>query len=273
VLITKKIFSLLIITLMLATLTGCSSFGKKLKGLVGGGSSDSSAQPLPPRAPQGPSFSTQPSVMTGKERKYKRVTKENFSDEQAIEENAGSLWRKEGQGSYLFSQNNLRVLGDVVNVNIEGRTADNLSAKIKIIKAAWAKFDRPPPRIIRKVASANRPSPDGKPQVAPTPAPVANDANNEENDGEQKNSAGKDKDGEKFDEVPCRIVEKNTDGSYRVKGQQTVFIGKREYKLIVTGVVRPDDISADNISSTKIIDGKFDLMASNKETRNDVVRQ
>jgi len=272
VLTIKNIFSILILSALLVNLVGCASLGRKWKNLVGGGTSSA---PAKPPGPQSPSFASQPNVMTGKERKYKRVTKENFSDEQSLEENSGSLWRKEGQGSYLFSQNNLRVLGDVVNVNIEGRTGDNLSTKIKLIRTAWAKFDKPQVKIIRRVATAGKPTPDRGQGTPPPPPAQANDANNtDENKDNDKNSADntKEKDDAKFDQVPCRIVEKNSDGSYRVKGQQTVLIGRREYKIIVTGNLRADDITADNISSTKIIDGKFDLIASSKDARNDIIR-
>ncbi len=274
----KRVLKLIFLLLMIVTTLSCASIGRKWKSLVGG-----QTDPGPKSSQLSPaSYSSQPNLMVGKERRYKKVNKDNFSDEQALEDHVGSLWRKEGQGSYLFSQNNLRVLGDIVNVEIEGRVADNLTAKVALLKSALARFETPPrapaasalskiPSPTDKSNGSNgQPGTPGQPQnpgqngaqnqaQAPPPPPPA--AEREEKPKEQVAS--------KFENVPCRIVEKTTDGSYRVKGQSALFIGKREYKIIVTGLVRPDDIVSDDIPSSKIIDSKFDLVASNKEVKNE----
>src|SRR5438105_2467890 len=89
-----------LIFVWLATVN-CASFGRKLKSFVGGGSSSSGSGAQGSGYHSTPtSFANQPNVMVGKERKYKRVNKDNFADDQALEENSGSLWRREGQGSY-----------------------------------------------------------------------------------------------------------------------------------------------------------------------------
>ena len=54
------------------------------------------------------------------------------------------------------------------------------------------------------------------------------------------------------------------DGSYRVKGTQAFMIGKREYKVIVTGIVRPDDFNEDNTSAAKLLDAQFDVVSTKK---------
>ena len=64
--------------------------------------------------------------------------------------------------------------------------------------------------------------------------------------------------------VPTRIVEQLKDGSYRVKGMQPFMIGKREYKVIVTGVVRPEDFDDAGIDSSKLLDSQFDIVSSRK---------
>ena len=248
---------------MAPALQGCSSFGQTLKGWMGGSPSN------PDPGTHGPpvtSYNNTPNVMVGQERKYKRVTKDNFADDQKLEDNAGSLWRREGQGSYLFSQNNLRIIGDIVSVQVEGKAAENLTAKLTIIKTALAKLEAP--IVIRRPASQGVPKPDGKPD--------AKTDTNAKADGTQAGAAtdGKEQDDQKikdqigkFDEVPCRIVEKNPDGSYRIKGQSPIYVGRREYRLIVTGVVRPEDLSSDQINSGKMLESKFDLVATNKEVR------
>ena len=61
--------------------------------------------------------------------------------------------------------------------------------------------------------------------------------------------------------VPTRIVELLKDGNYRVKGDQPFMIGKREYKVIVTGIVRPADFDDAGISAEKLLDPKFDIVS------------
>ena len=64
--------------------------------------------------------------------------------------------------------------------------------------------------------------------------------------------------------VPARIVEKLLDGSYRIKGSQPFMIGRREYKVIVTGMVRSSDIDSDVIQASKILDPRFDIVSTKR---------
>jgi flagellar L-ring protein precursor FlgH len=61
--------------------------------------------------------------------------------------------------------------------------------------------------------------------------------------------------------IPTRVVERLVDGNYRVKGVQPFMIGKREYKVIVTGFVRPEDFSDEGVSSNKILDPQWDVVS------------
>ena len=67
--------------------------------------------------------------------------------------------------------------------------------------------------------------------------------------------------------VPTRIVERLVDGNYRVKGSQPFMIGKREYKVIVTGIVRAGDFSDGGISAGKLIDSKFDIVSQRRREK------
>jgi len=236
--IRNEIRLVFLITLALTNLN-CASFNQTLKSWFG-------SEDKKPASPPVTSFANQPNVSPANDRKYKRVTKDNFAEDQGLEESSGSLWRKEGQASYLFSQNNLRLLGDIINVDVEGKAADNLSAKLATIKQNLARIENPRPG---KAKTDRAPAAAESAQAADSP-----------DDKKAKEAAEK-----KFDTVPCRITERNSDGSYRVKGQTPVYVGRHEYRLIVTGLVRPDDVSSDVVGSSKIIDGKFDLVASNKD--------
>ncbi len=265
----KNMFKIFYVLTMLISLSACSTIASKWKSLVTG--EDEKIAPMSaegkPAVP--PSFNNEPNFGAAKDRQYKRVTKQNFSEAQGMEENAGSLWKKEGQGSFLFAQNNLRILGDIINVDVDGKVAENLNIKVDLIKKAQVKMDFAMSQRPSAPQVANRtPRPGEKPERVPAAqvisAPVADqNASGKEALGPDGKPVGKE--GFKFDAVPCRIVDKNVDGSYRVKGQQTVFIGKKEYKLIVTGNIRADDISMDMVASSKVIDSKFDLVPTNKE--------
>jgi flagellar L-ring protein FlgH len=261
----------------LFVVVGCASFGQKLKQLVGGGGGSSqSSYRQSSNGAEGPSFSSQPNYSMAKQRRYKRVTKDNFSDEQSLEENSGSLWKKVGQGSYLFSQNNLRMQGDIINVEMEGKAADSLATKLSLIRRALSRYEYRGPASTGGSGGGG-----GGASTAAAAGGNAGGAKGDEKKGDassgataganvgvnNNSQASPDDSAPKFDNVPCRIIERYTDGSYRIKGQQAIFVGLREYKLIVTGIVRPDDISSDLIASSKLIDSKYDLVASNKDVR------
>ncbi|MNL31973.1 Flagellar L-ring protein [compost metagenome] len=69
--------------------------------------------------------------------------------------------------------------------------------------------------------------------------------------------------------VPSKIVEKLPDGNYRIKGQQPFMIGKREYKVIVTGLIRPEDFNDEGITSQKLLDPQYDVVSIRRNSRNE----
>ena len=54
------------------------------------------------------------------------------------------------------------------------------------------------------------------------------------------------------------------DGNYRVKGSQPFMIGTREFKVIVTGIVRAEDFNEEGTSASKLLDPSFDIVSSRK---------
>ena len=56
------------------------------------------------------------------------------------------------------------------------------------------------------------------------------------------------------------------DGNYRVKGTQAFMIGRRECRVIVTGVIRSNDFNDEGISAAQLIDPKFDILSQRKNT-------
>lgn len=242
--------------LVVLTQTGCASFNKKLKNFLGG----NSQQQEQPKTQTLTKFSQSGDVSPRVRRQYKRTTKESLADESSLDSKAGSLWVMEGQGAYLFSQNVVRLLGDPLAVTIEGDSRDQLLSKVNVIKKLLARIDERQRARLRN--------------------PAAEDESSNEKSEKDKDAKGKDKKDKsqsaKNDEtkpaepegdlglkiVPTRIVERTVEGNYRIKGTQPFMIGMREYKVIVTGIVRAEDFNDDGIPSSKLLDPKFDIVSA-----------
>ncbi len=249
---------LVIISLSLSII-GCAGFGKKMKSFLRGEKSKPAMQKQASRN-YGKRFSQAPNYQKGLKRKYKRTTKATLESESELSDSSGSLWVMEGQGAYLFAQNIMRMIGDPLGIKIDGEPREQLESKVKIITDLLNRLANKRKSVARKLAAAkaakNKKEPSGK-----TKAPAKKAAN----------SAGKEKsDDTNLDSkfpvktVPTRIVERLVDGNYRVKGSQPFMIGKREYNVIVTGIVRAEDFAEDGISSTKLLDPKFDIVSKRR---------
>ena len=271
-----------IFILMLSlALTACAGFGKKMKSFLNGG--DDSPPPSQQRR-VGVKFSDAPNVnpKVG-EKQYRRITKEIFDKEGVLEESSGSLWVMEGQGSYLFSQNLMRISGDVLNIALDGVPQASLSKKVDIIKTLLErnrKTSRYPADtgagLQTAAAQPGQPTQnaDGQQTGQPAQPGQAGALNPQAAAALQAQKAEDNADAEaekkaQFDvqSIPSRIVEKTQDGSYRIKGSQSFMIGRKEYRVIATGVVRPADIRNDSIEASKMVDSKFDVVAIKKETK------
>jgi len=251
----------LIVFLMIFSLTqiGCASFNKRLKGWLGGSSPEATKQ-----ASNMTKFSETEDVSPRVKREYKRTTKESLSDESALEAKAGSLWVMEGQGAYLFSQNVVRLVGDPLAVQLEGDPRDQLQSKAGIIKKLLGKIEE------RQAARLRGPSSQAEKEKAKDGA-KDKDPKTAEADaaGKEKSVAPTSAEDTPYDlaikNVPTRIIERTLEGNYRVKGSQPFMIGSREYKVIVTGIVRSEDFNDEGISATKLLEPKFDIVSARRK--------
>jgi flagellar L-ring protein precursor FlgH len=258
---------LLIFTL---TQTGCATFNKKLKGWLGGSSSTQVAKNAP--ASTLTKFSDSQDVSPRVKRQYKRTTKESLAEESALDAKAGSLWVMEGQGAYLFSQNVVRLVGDPLAVTLEGDPKEQLQSKATVIKKLLAKIEERQRARMRNPASA---SDDGEESADKDKAKdAANDkgskkdkSGNQQNQQQQQQQAAKDESAAELavKTVPTRIVERTLEGNYRIKGTQPFMIGSREFKIIVTGIVRAEDFNEEGIVASKLLDPKFDIVSTRRK--------
>jgi flagellar L-ring protein precursor FlgH len=258
----RQWFLIVFLLLYGLTQTGCASFNRKLKSWLGGGASSVAEQSKP--ASTLTKFSDAPDMAPRVRRQYKRTTKESLSEESALDAKAGSLWVMEGQGAYLFSQNPVRLVGDPLAVTLEGDPRDQLQSKAGVIKKLLAKIEE------RQKARLRGPSSESN---------TDNEADKTAKDGKDKDKDKKDKAGAQqqaqsvpeapadlgVKTVPTRIVERTLEGNYRVKGTQPFMIGPREYKIIVTGIVRAEDFNEEGISATKLLDSKFDIVSARRK--------
>ena len=66
-------------------------------------------------------------------------------------------------------------------------------------------------------------------------------------------------------EITARVVEVNPDGSLRLEGRKRLVIDKHEQEVIVTGLIRPNDVAAGNtIESWRMADAEI-LYSTNGE--------
>ncbi len=254
---------LLLVSLMQA---GCSSFNRKLKGWLNG--TPSQQAETNKQSTTLTKFSENGDVIPRVRRQYRRTTKESLRDESAMDSKAGSLWVMEGQGAYLFSQNVIRLVGDPLAVQLEGDPKDQLESKVTVIKKLLNKIEE------RQKARMRQPASSGSGDEGED---GAKDSKAEKGRGKaDKTAANKPAEpAEKTKEemladfnvknVPTRIVERTLDGNYRVKGSQPFMIGSREYKIIVTGIVRAEDFNEEGIASSKLLDPKFDIVSARRK--------
>lgn len=236
-------------------------------------------------------FSEVNNMPAAADRSYKRMTRQRMEDESELQASAGSLWKMDGQTSYLFSQNKHRIEGDPTTIKMEGLALKEVESKVAVIqdlmkdlerqkieaeeeakkaeaeKQRLAEIEKAKPKII---TDPNDPNYDPYAGQYPADLQAAEEAKlaaTRKPAAVEKvpEVAKKDEKEEKIDLkdveiIPSRIVEKLANGMYRVSGQQIFTIKKKPYKVIATGLVRPEDFDDTSIGSGKLLEPQFDVI-------------
>lgn len=266
-----KTFILLII---LTVVAGCSLFDRRSEVTTSGG-------PAP--------------VMEEK----KRTSRKSIEEESMLGETSGSLWVTRGQQAYLFTNNNQRLLGDLLTVKLEGYPKEQIQTKMNTISKLLAEIlgEQKQEIEFKNLELKKKINPDGVPATpAPTPvrglatAPAADTSLTDEEQAEQNAETAKirndivfnnktlKKIGDESEEIeklktaqdlplkslPTRIMEIQKDGNYKVRGESPFMIGKREYKLLVMGTVRAEDFDEQGVSAEVLVDPTFDIISEKK---------
>lgn len=205
-----------------------------------------------------PRYSDNQNMGVPTNRQYKRMTKNRMEEESDLGATAGSTWVMEGQGAYLFAQNKMRKEGDLLNVKLDGPALKQVETKVSVIKKLLKQLEeqqqQQQQQELNNSLAANAEGVRAPASEVKKPEP-AKEEKEEGGLGEVQN-------------IPTRLIEKLADGNYRVKGQQPFMIGKREYKVIVTGLIRPEDFNDQGITSDKLLDPQYDVVSIRK-TRNE----
>ncbi len=172
-------------------------------------------------------------------------------------ENDGSLWDGESQNNFYFSVNTSYKIGDVVIVKVDSEVNDSLNARI-------ASLLGPKGKSVRNVVAEEA----GRSVASKVSDQVGKAVGNER----VADAVGQDVGGRvtssldlaemyvNLDEIPVRITEVLEGRRFKVSGSRRVFIKNAPYQVVLSGVLRHEDIAHDgSIPSGKILESKLEL--------------
>lgn len=220
---------------------------------------------------------------------HKRVTRRSLEEESMLNESSGSLWVGRGQASFLFANNNYRMIGDLLNVSLEGYPKEQIQTKANVISKLLSeilneqrqeiklkqeeiqKKITPPTEapqqshFLQRNLASNEADPN-QPQVDPQVELKQTEKDLKKINEEEEEIKGLQK-GKEFPirAVPTRVVEIQSDGNYRVRGEQPFMIGKREYKVLIVGTVRAEEYNEKGVSAEILLDPIFDIISDKKD--------
>lgn len=252
----KNLNVVLLLITFVGIISGCATMHDLMASLEG-----RPAEPSLKNIKSAPRYSDTQNLGIPTDRQYKRMTRNRMEEESDLGANAGSMWVMDGQGAYLFAQNKMRKEGDLLNVKLEAAAMKQVETKVGVIKKLLKQLDDQQAALnnslagvgrdaTRNPASAEGGTTPAEPQAAATTTATPETPEKEE--------------APNVENIPTRLVEKLADGNYRVKGQQPFMIGKREYKVIVTGLIRPEDFNDQGISSDRLLDPQYDVVSIRK---------
>lgn len=213
------------------------------------------------------------------DRQYKRMTRQKMEEESELYGSAGSLWKMEGQTSFLFAENKHRREGDPTAIKLEGTALKLIENKVAVIQDLLKQLEEQKKKAEEDAKNAEQekqrlaqveeekklraeriakgeyvePLDDFPAPAEATRAPAAADANKKPEKEEKI-------DLKEVELIPSKIVEKMSDDVYRIRGQQFLTIKKKPYKVIATALIRAEDFNDANVSSSKLLDAQFDVI-------------
>jgi len=172
-------------------------------------------------------------------------------------ESDGSLWDGESQHNFYFSLNTNFKVGDVIIVKVDSEVNDALNSRIAALLGPKGKSVR---NVVAEEAGR---SVAGKVTDEVSKA-VGNDriaeAVGQDVGGKVTSSLDLPEMYVSVDELPVRITQILEGRRFKVEGSRKVFIKNAPYQVVMSGVLRHEDIARDgSIPSGKVLESKLEL--------------
>ncbi len=201
-------------------------------------------------------YSEVPQILVPTDRNYKRMNRQKFEEDSDLQASAGSLWKMDGQTSYLFTQNQTRQEGDPLKVKVVQPLLRQAETKVAVINDLLKELEEEKARQEQSKGEEDTMATRGPASEKKT-GPAAASA-------DPKNKKDVPPDLKELENIPTRIVEKLPDGNLRIRGVQNMMIRNRPFRVHLTGIVKPEDFNDEGLSSDKIIDPELDIVGVRK---------
>jgi len=177
--------------------------------------------------------------------------------------NEGSLWTPYNSRSFLFGDNKARNINDIVTVNIVESADASRNATTKLdrkggIKSDITKFFGSPDLTF---GMGNLWGKNTKGQTAATRVDQPFQPELETETENSFNGSGSTVRKDKFiSTISARVCEIYPNGNMLIKGNREVTINSEKQFINLSGIIRPEDVSSDNVVlSTAIADAKISI--------------
>lgn len=214
-------------------------------------------------------YGSTPDLAPPVQRVYKngdRATRADFVDDMS---NEGSLWASDGQTNYFFTKNKIRGVGDILTINVEDQLIRDVSAEVKRTLSEGereAELALAQQRIRARTLGLPDPSEDGQaaPKAQAGQPPAAQRAPAEQAEGGTEEivipaATYDDVDVSKSiklapgDKIMGEIVERYSNGNYKVRATRRVPYRGTVRNLAMVGIVKNTEISdTDEVGSGKL---------------------
>lgn len=162
---------------------------------------------------------------------------------------ASSLWVENNQSNYLFTDHKAGKVNDVVTVNIIEDSDAQGKANTKTEKSSTIGAGVDGLLGFEQVAARNNPNMRLDTLIG------AKTTSKFDGKGETKRS------GKLVATMSCLVVDVMPNGNLAIRGERKMKINDEDYVMVLSGIVRPRDISSDNaIPSTAIADARIEYL-------------
>jgi flagellar L-ring protein precursor FlgH len=178
-------------------------------------------------------------IMAGCSSHIKEVkTEKSVRQEPTVvqERTPGSLWPGERANNMLFSDRKARYLDDIITVVIDEESSGENKAETETSRDSSATAG---------IAGVTQASPDHR--------LLAKYELGGSSTNELKGEGNTSRDGKLEARISARVVNVLENGNLVIAGKKQVTVNEEDQYLVISGVVRPDDISSDNVVSSEYI--------------------